>query len=86
MSDNNCSEKLKSIYESLDGALSCEDLEELNAHLSECEHCAKEYDLECVIRSVVKRTCCETAPSDLKSKIKARIDTIRETEHAPQAS
>lgn len=76
-----CDGKLESIYESLDGALSCQDLEELNAHLSECEHCAKEYDLECVIRSVVKRTCSETAPSDLKSKIIARIDNLREAEH-----
>lgn len=85
MGSSHCTDKLNSIYESLDGALSCQDLEDLNAHLSECEHCAKEYDLECVIRSVVKRTCCETAPSDLKSKIIARIDTLRAEEH-PAAS
>ena len=78
---NTCDGKLESIYESLDGALSCQDLEELNAHLSECQHCAKEYDLECVIRSVIKRSCSEVAPTDLKSKIMARIDSLRETEH-----
>lgn len=81
---NPCSDKLKSIYESLDGALSCQDLEDLNNHLSGCEHCAREYDLECVIRSVVKRTCCESAPSDLKTKIIARIDSIRASEHPAQ--
>lgn len=80
-SSHQCTDKLKSIYESLDGALSCQDLKDLNAHLSECEHCAKEYDLECVIRSVVKRTCSETAPSDLKQKIIARIDTLRAEGH-----
>ena len=78
---NTCDGKLESIYDSLDGALSCQDLEELNAHLSECQHCAKEYDLECVIRSVIKRSCSEVAPTDLKSKIMARIDSLRETEH-----
>lgn len=79
---NPCQGNLQYIYESLDGALSCEDLNELNAHLKECEHCAQEYDLECLIRSVVKRSCCESAPTDLKSKIIARIDALREQDHA----
>ncbi|GGH59346.1 mycothiol system anti-sigma-R factor [Rothia aerolata] len=81
-SKGKCSEHLTSIYEYLDGALSCDDLQELQDHLAHCETCAKEYDLECVIRSVMKRSCCEPAPADLKTRILQRIDDIRESEHS----
>ncbi|WP_346844519.1 mycothiol system anti-sigma-R factor [uncultured Rothia sp.] len=77
-----CSEKLSHIYEYLDGALSCEELEEMNEHLEHCEHCANEHNLECVIRSVVKRSCTEPAPEELKSKIWDRISNLRESQHA----
>ncbi|MEX3609584.1 mycothiol system anti-sigma-R factor [Rothia sp. LK2588] len=83
--ENPCNQKLGSIYEYLDGALSCEDLKELNEHLASCDHCAREYDLEKVIRGLMKRCCCETAPQDLKAKIRQRIDEIKNAEH-PAAS
>lgn len=61
------------IYEYLDGALSREDLTEIKVHLDECPECSQEYDLECVIRTVVKRSCKEAAPENLKASILARI-------------
>lgn len=61
------------IYEYLDGALSREDLSEIKAHLDGCTDCAGEYDIECVIRSVVKRSCKEAAPETLKAAILARL-------------
>lgn len=86
-SQNPCSQKLGEIYEYLDGALSCDELQKMDDHLKNCEHCAKEHDLECVIRSVVKRSCCEAAPQDLKEKIWKKISTVKETAHsAPQNS
>lgn len=77
-----CSEKLGHIYEYLDGTLSCEELQEMDDHLKHCEHCASEHDLECVIRSVVKRSCCEPAPENLKTKIWERISALRESQHS----
>ena len=79
MSDNDCrngctEERIRRIYEYLDGALTREDLEEIDSHLTGCPECEREYNLECVIRSVVKRSCCETAPDELKRSILARID------------
>ncbi len=70
-------DKIHRIYEYLDGALSAEDIEDICKHLNECETCAREYDLECVIRSAVKRSCCEPAPEELKQSILARIDSLR---------
>lgn len=73
--DNGCTdERIQRIYEYLDGALTTEDLAEIHEHLTDCADCEREYNLECVIRSVVKRSCCETAPDELKRSILARID------------
>ena len=38
---NPCSEQLKSIYEYLDGALSAEEIAQLQEHLDNCAHCAE---------------------------------------------
>lgn len=72
-------DKIQSMYEYLDGALSPEDIEDICAHLNECELCAREYDLECLIRSAVKRSCTESAPEELKQSILAKIDVLRDS-------
>ena len=41
--------------------------------MDDCTDCSDEYDLECVIRSVVKRSCKEAAPETLKAAILARL-------------
>ncbi len=66
-------QRIGRIYEYLDGALSREDLGEIKEHLDSCTDCASEYDLECVIRSVVKRSCKEAAPDTLKAAILSRL-------------
>lgn len=78
---NPCHERLTRIYEYLDDPLSCQDLEELQAHLAECTHCAQEYDLECIIRQAVRRTCTERAPQNLKSRIRDCIDALHSQAH-----
>ncbi|MCT1802645.1 mycothiol system anti-sigma-R factor [Kocuria carniphila] len=79
MADNDCQngctdERIRRIYEYLDGALTKEDLEEIHAHLTDCSECEREYNLECVIRTVIKRSCTETAPAQLKQSILTRIE------------
>ncbi|WP_300343986.1 mycothiol system anti-sigma-R factor [Nesterenkonia sp.] len=86
MSTENCrdcetkaeaAERLERIYEYLDGALSRADLQEVQAHLNDCPECASDYDLECVIRTVVRRSCVEQAPETLKVTIIERISQIK---------
>ena len=79
MTENPCSngctdERIQRINEYLDGVLTPEDLEEIHAHLTRCTECEREYNLESVIRSVMKRSCCESAPEELRRSILARID------------
>ena len=71
-------EQMHRIYEYLDGALSPQDIAEIRAHLEECPTCAREYDLEKLIRSSVRRSCTEAAPVQLKQSILAKIDAVRQ--------
>lgn len=73
--------RVQKLYEYLDGALSHSDIDDIKQHLDGCPECADEYDLEQLIRSVVKRSCTEVAPSTLKASILARINEIKTTEH-----
>jgi len=73
--------RIERLYEYLDGALSHQDLVEIKEHLDGCPECAKEHDLECVIRSVVKRSCKEVAPTSLKDSILNRISQLKTVDH-----
>ncbi|WP_298251523.1 mycothiol system anti-sigma-R factor [uncultured Arthrobacter sp.] len=73
--------RIERLYEYLDGALSHQDLVEIKDHLDGCPQCAEEHDLECVIRSVVKRSCTEVAPATLKATILGRINHLKTVDH-----
>ncbi|THJ66154.1 mycothiol system anti-sigma-R factor [Arthrobacter echini] len=73
--------RIERLYEYLDGALSQQDLVDIKQHLDACPACAEEYDLERVIRSVVKRSCTEVAPDTLKADILGRINHLRTVNH-----
>lgn len=77
--------RVEKLYEYLDGALSHDDIVEIKNHLEGCPECAEEHDLECLIRTVVKRSCREVAPETLKAGILARISEIKTTEHSSPA-
>ena len=51
--------RMQRIYEYLDGALTRDDIAEIKDHLDSCPECLEQYDLECVIRVMVKRSCTE---------------------------
>ncbi len=78
--------RVEKLYEYLDGALSHDDIVEIKDHLESCPECTEEYDLECLIRSVVKRSCREVAPEALKAGILGRINEIKTTEHSGTAA
>ena len=65
-------DRIVRIYEYLDGALTLDDLKEVKSHLEGCPECTEQYDLECIIRSVVRRSCQEHAPQTLKASIISR--------------
>ena len=71
---NPCYEQLKSIYEYLDGALSAEEIAQLQEHLDNCAHCAEAKNLEELVRAKIKSSCAQQAPEALKTKLMGYID------------
>ena len=76
--DTECSEVLDHLYEYLDNEMGEGDCAKLREHFDECSPCLEKYGLEQAIKALVKRSCgCDTAPSDLRGKVLARIEHIR---------
>jgi anti-sigma factor (TIGR02949 family) len=72
-----CADVLDHLYEYLDNEMGEGDCAKLRQHLDECSPCLDMYGLEAAIKALVKRSCCDTAPADLRGKVLARIDRIR---------
>lgn len=57
--------------------LDCEDCEdsreEITAHLSNCPDCQGELGLEETMRKIIKRSCVEPCPEELRLKISAQL-------------
>lgn len=71
---NPCSTTLKNLYEYLDGALTAEEIQEIQRHLDACSHCAEAKDLEVLLRAKIKSSCDEQAPESLKTRLLEHID------------
>ena len=47
-------------------------------HLDECGPCLSQYDLDLVLKALVRRSCaCECAPEELRTRIMVRITEVR---------
>ena len=72
-----CSEVLHRVYEYLDGEMTANDTAKIKHHLEACGPCLREYDLDQAVKALVKRSCHEQAPTELRLQIMTRITTIR---------
>ena len=68
-----CSEVLDRIYEYIDGELDRERVHVIKEHLEECSPCLKEFGLEEAVKAIVKRSCADPAPPELRAKVLSRI-------------
>jgi len=76
---NNCSDALERLWEYLDAELEAPDSEVVRAHLAECQGCLEEYDVEVVVKNLVRRGCQETAPDTLRTRIHEQLTVMRVT-------
>ena len=76
---NNCADALDRLWEYLDAELGAPDAETVRAHLSECEGCLEEYDVDVVVKTIVKRGCQEAAPDSLRLRIHEQLTVMRVT-------
>ena len=72
-----CSRALLQAYDYLDGEMSPEDCAKVREHLAKCGPCLKEYDVDQMLKTLVRRSCGgEAAPTQLRMQIMARIATL----------
>lgn len=72
-----CSEFLERIMRLIDNELEDGDCAIVREHLDNCSPCLKRYDLQRTVKMLVARSCGETAPADLREKIRVRIQSVQ---------
>jgi mycothiol system anti-sigma-R factor len=76
--ETDCSEVLDRVYEYLDGELDAIAVAKIGQHLDECAPCLTEYDLDVVLKALVRRSCGgDCAPEALRQKIMIKIREFR---------
>jgi anti-sigma factor (TIGR02949 family) len=75
--DFDCSRARLQLYKYLDGEMDPDDIGKIREHLAQCGPCLKEYDIDQMLKELVRRACrCQAAPMELRTQIMARITTI----------
>jgi anti-sigma factor (TIGR02949 family) len=75
-----CSRARLQLYEYLDGEMAPDDCAKIREHLAQCGPCLREYDLDQMLKALVRRSCsAEVAPTQLRMQIMSSITTINMT-------
>ncbi|NNG39248.1 mycothiol system anti-sigma-R factor [Flexivirga sp. ID2601S] len=75
-----CSDYVSRIFQYLDGELDDEGRARLKEHLDGCPPCLDEYELDALLKALVRRSCaCEQAPDALRAQILTRITSVQVT-------
>jgi anti-sigma factor (TIGR02949 family) len=77
--DTDCSEVIARVYEYLDGEMPDGDCGKIKQHLHECGPCLREYGIEDEVKKLVKRSCSDPAPVDLRAKVLAKLAAARDS-------
>lgn len=80
--NTDCREVLAEVYLYLDLECADERRSLIRDHLDECGPCLREYGIEQEVKALVARCCGnETAPTDLRDRLRARLgELVVETE------
>ncbi|MFT3943557.1 MAG: mycothiol system anti-sigma-R factor [Ancrocorticia sp.] len=74
-----CEEVYDHLFELLDSQMPLEQAVRLNTHMENCSTCNRLAEAETHVREIVRRSCCESAPSTLRIKITQQIAIFRGT-------
>ena len=72
-----CAQALDNLYLFIDQEIDTASCAEIQTHIDECTSCLTEFDLERVVKSLVSRSCSETAPGPLREKVLMSIRTVQ---------
>jgi mycothiol system anti-sigma-R factor len=76
MTEFDCQETKQHVHEYLQQELSEREMDDIAAHLANCDSCEADYDYESLFNEVIQRSCQEEPPQVLADRI---LDKIRKT-------
>ena len=72
-----CAHTIERVYEFLDHELDTASAETIRQHLAACEPCLDTYDLEQMVKSLVRRSCGgDVAPAQLRTRVMVSMTTV----------
>jgi mycothiol system anti-sigma-R factor len=77
MKDESCADFLDRIVYLLDNELDGGEIREVRQHLDECGPCLERYDVQRTIKTIVARSCSESAPDDLRQRVIVQLRQIQ---------
>jgi mycothiol system anti-sigma-R factor len=72
-----CSAFLDRIVYFIDNELDEADCSVVRMHLDSCNPCLERYDLQRTVKAIVARSCSESAPQDLRERVRLRIREVQ---------
>ncbi len=77
VSASECADFLERIVYFIDNELDEADCSEVRVHLDSCNPCLEKYDLQRTVKSVVARSCSESAPNELRERVMVRLREVQ---------
>ena len=75
---DDCEQALEQVYAFLDDELDPASAQFIRQHLAACEPCVESYDLELMVKTMIKRSCGgDAAPDELRQRIIVSLRTGR---------
>ena len=71
-----CADFLDRIVYLLDNELDAAEVAVVKVHLDECAPCFERYDVQRTIKMIVARSCSESAPDELREKVRFRLQQV----------
>ena len=76
-SSEECANFLEQIVYLLDNELDEASCTEVRIHLDSCHPCLEKYDIQRTVKAIVARSCSESAPEDLRERVRLRIRQVQ---------
>lgn len=72
-----CVDFLERIMRLIDNELEEGDSAVVRAHIDTCNPCLERYDLQRTVKALVARSCTETAPAELRDRVRIQIQQVQ---------
>jgi mycothiol system anti-sigma-R factor len=76
-SSEECAHFLEQIVYLLDNELDEASCTEVRIHLDSCHPCLEKYDVQRTVKAIVARSCAESAPEELRERVRLRIRQVQ---------